>query len=72
MELIARTPLSSLLGFFAPRSTSKEVNNLQDQNQEVQLSQMIKQQKCINDLVYVCDINDDGQLNCRWVKACSI
>ena len=72
MESTARRPFSGLFAFFAPRSTPVTPTDPQPLSQAEQLSLMIRQQKRINDLVYVCQRNEKGQLIGNWVKACSI
>ncbi len=68
MSLIVHHPFSGLLGFLFPRSTREVISQPQPESQALQLSQMIQQQKRINDLVWVCEKDRDGKLDCQWVK----
>ncbi len=70
MEFITRRPLT--FPFFSARSDAKPVANPEPESQALQLSQLIKQQPSVNDLIYYCDNDDNGKLNCRWIKACSL
>ena len=57
---------------FSSRSYIK--NSSQDQIsviKEPKLDEMIQRQKSINNMIYSCDLDENNQLNCRWIKVSS-
>ena len=70
MEFVTRRPLSAQIPFFSRRSATETVATPQPESPDPQLAQLIKNQKRVNDLIHICDLDTNGKLNCRWVKAC--
>ena len=72
MESTTFSPLSNLLSLFSRTPVTEPAKTPEPKSQLPTLSQMLNQQKQINNLVYVCQLNHEGKLSCNWVKACSI
>ena len=72
MEFVTRRPLSAFCAFFSTRSAIKPVAQLPSESPSPPLAQLIKNQKRVNDLIHVCDLDPKGKLHCRWVKACPL
>lgn len=72
MEFFIRRSPSALFPFFSPRSVTEPIIPSQPESPTPQLTQLIEKQKRVNNLIYVCDSDTNGKLNCRWVKACPL
>ena len=78
MEYITFPSLSNLLFFFSTTPVTEPVTSPEPETDDEpetndkELLLLLNQQKQINDLVYVCDLDNKGKLNGRWVKACSL
>ena len=72
MEFTKGSPFSGLLAFLNPHSTTFTLTESEPQSQAELLSNMIKQQKPINDLIRVYEKDEKGQLVSKWLKGCAL
>lgn len=55
-------------------SNTESVTNFSEDEaaQSEQLPQVIEYPKSSHSLIHICDVNEEGTLQCRWVQACLI